>query len=50
MSKSNTTENDFVKMVFLGTDPSWRTGGATSTATGQARVYTTQLRILDAVL
>lgn len=29
MSKSNTTENDFVKMVFLGTDPSWRTGGAT---------------------
>lgn len=24
MSKSNTTENDVVKAIFLGTDPSWR--------------------------
>lgn len=29
MSKSNTTENDFVKMVFLGDDPAWRAAGAT---------------------
>lgn len=26
MSKSNTTENDFLKMVLQGTDPSWRSG------------------------
>lgn len=33
MSKSNTTENDVVKAIFLGTDPSWR-----DTA-GQANFY-----------
>lgn len=26
MSKSNTTENDILKMVLQGTDPSWRAG------------------------
>lgn len=26
MSKSNTTENDFLKMALQGTDPSWRAG------------------------
>lgn len=26
MSKSNTTENDFLKMALQGTDPSWRSG------------------------
>lgn len=29
MSKSNTTENDILKMILVGTDPSWR-AGATS--------------------
>ena len=33
MSKSDTTENDFIKAVFAGTDPSWR-----ATA-GQANLY-----------
>lgn len=26
MSKSNTTENDILKMILQGTDPSWRAG------------------------
>ena len=26
MSKSNTTENDILKMILKGTDPSWRAG------------------------
>ena len=26
MSKSNTTENDVLKMILQGTDPSWRAG------------------------
>lgn len=26
MSKGNTTENDVIKLVFIGTDPSWRAG------------------------
>lgn len=26
MSKSNTTENDVLKMILMGTDPSWRSG------------------------
>ncbi len=33
MSKGNTTENDVIKAIFLGTDPSWR-----DTA-GQANLY-----------
>ena len=33
MSKSNTTENDMIKVIFLGTDPSWRDTG------GQANLY-----------
>jgi hypothetical protein len=33
MSKSNTTENDFMKAVFLGVDPAWRD------ASGQPNVY-----------
>lgn len=28
MSKSNTTENDFLKMVLQGTDPTWRAGAS----------------------
>lgn len=28
MSKSNTTENDILKMVLQGTDPSWRAGAS----------------------
>jgi hypothetical protein len=33
MSKSNTTENDVIKLIFLGTDPSWRD------ISGQANFY-----------
>lgn len=35
MSKSNTTENDILKMVLQGTDPSWRAG-----ATQYCALYT----------
>ena len=35
MSKSNTTENDVLKMILQGTDPSWRSG-----ATAYLALYT----------
>lgn len=35
MSLSNTTENDLLKMMLQGTDPSWRAG-----ATGYVALYT----------
>ena len=35
MSKSNTTENDILKMILQGTDPSWRAG-----ATQYCALYT----------
>lgn len=35
MSLSNTTENDVLKLLLVGTDPSWRAG-----ATGYVALYT----------
>lgn len=56
MSKSNTTENDVLKAILQGTDPSWRTGAnlylafytadpnETGTATTNETVYTNYAR------
>ena len=57
MSKSNTTENDILKMVLQGTDPSWRAGasqylalytadpGETGTAVTNEATYTSYARV-----
>lgn len=56
MSKSNTTENDILKAVLQGTDPSWRSGanlylalytsdpGEAGTATTNEAAYTNYAR------
>lgn len=56
MSKSNTTENDVLKAVLQGTDPSWRAGanlylalytadpGEAGTATTSETAYTNYAR------
>jgi hypothetical protein len=56
MSKSNTTENDVLKCILQGTDPSWRAGatiylalytadpGETGTAITNETVYTNYVR------
>ena len=57
MSKSNTTENDILKMVLQGTDPSWRAGatqyialytadpGEAGTAITSEATYTSYARV-----
>lgn len=57
MSKSNTTENDILKAVLQGTDPSWRSGsnlylalytadpGEAGTATTNETAYTNYARV-----
>jgi len=57
MSKSNTTENDVLKAILQGTDPSWRAGanlylalytadpGEAGTATTNEATYTSYARI-----
>ena len=57
MSKSNTTENDILKMVLQGTDPSWRAGatqylalytadpGEAGTAVTSEATYTSYARV-----
>lgn len=57
MSKSNTTENDILKMVLQGTDPSWRAGatqylnlftsdpGEAGTAVTNEATYTSYARV-----
>lgn len=57
MSKSNTTENDVLKMALQGTDPSWRAGatlycalhtadpGDAGTATTSEATYTGYARV-----
>lgn len=60
MSKSNTTENDFLKMALQGIDPSWRAGatlycalytadpGDAGTATTNEATYTGYARVAQA--
>ena len=57
MSKSNTTENDVLKMILQGTDPSWRVGanqylalytadpGEAGTAVTSEATYTSYARV-----
>lgn len=57
MSKSNTTENDFLKMALRGTDPAWRAGatayialhtadpGEAGTAITSEATYTSYARV-----
>ena len=57
MSKSNTTENDVLKMILQGTDPSWRAGanqylalytadpGEAGTAVTSEATYTSYARV-----
>ena len=57
MSKSNTTENDVLKMILQGTDPSWRAGatqyvalhtadpGDAGTAVTSEATYTSYARV-----
>lgn len=57
MSKSNTTENDILKMILQGTDPTWRAGatayvalhtadpGEAGTAVTSEATYTSYARV-----